>query len=62
MQSEYIIHALAQKVIDTIYDEWHHDGHIGVERSDAFSFTVDEKRYEVCLHELNGRCEEVLHE
>lgn len=47
-----IIHALAQKVIDTIYDEWHHEGHIDVEHSNDFEFTLDGKRYCVVLKEL----------
>ena len=46
-----IIEALAQKVIDTIYGEWHHEGHIEVEHSDDFCFTLDGRLYKVTLEE-----------
>lgn len=51
MQSCDIIHELAQKVIDTIYTDWHHDGHIEAEGSEDFEFTLDGKRYRVLLCE-----------
>lgn len=49
MKSCYIIEALAQKVIDTIFDEWHHDGHIEMEHSDDFAFSLDGHMYQVIL-------------
>lgn len=48
-----IIHAIAQKVVDTIYDEWHHDGHIEVEHSDDFWFTLDGRLYSVKLTDVD---------
>lgn len=47
-----IIHVLAQGVIDTIYDSWRHEGHIEVEHSDDFEFTIDGKRYSITLKSL----------
>ena len=47
-----IIHEFAQKVIDTLYTDWHHDGHIEVEHSNDFEFTLDGKRYYVVLKEI----------
>ena len=47
-----IIRELAQKVIDTIYTDWHHDGHIEAENSNDFEFTLDGKRYYVVLEEI----------
>lgn len=35
-----IIRELAQKVIDTIYTDWHHDGHIEAEDDSYFAFTL----------------------
>lgn len=58
MKSCDIIRELAQKVIDTLYTDWHHDGHIQVEHSDSFEFTLDGKWYHVALKEMednNGR-------
>lgn len=49
MKSCDIIEALAQKVIDTIYCEWHHEGHINSEDSDNFWFTLDGRFYKVKL-------------
>lgn len=49
MSNDVIIHTLAQKVTDTIYDEWHHDGHIEVEHFSDFSFTLDGRCYQVIL-------------
>lgn len=47
-----IIHELAQKVIDTFYTDWHHEGHIEVEHNNDFEFTLDGKRYHVALKEV----------
>lgn len=44
-----IIEALAQKVIDTIYGEWHHEGHIEMEHSGDFAFSLDGRMYQVIL-------------
>ena len=49
-----IIHELAQKVIDTIYGEGHHDGHIEAEHSNDFEFTLDGKCYYIVLKEIRG--------
>ncbi len=50
-----ITHALAQKVVDTIYGEWHHEGHIEVEHSDDFWFTLDGRLY--CAKVIDVDCE-----
>ena len=47
-----IIHALSQKIIDTVYGEWYHEGHIELEHSNDFEFVLDGKRYYVVLKEL----------
>ena len=47
-----IVATLTQKVIDTIYTDWHHDGYIEIEHSDDFEFTLDGKRYRVVLKEI----------
>ena len=52
MKSCDIIHEFAQKVIDTFYTDWHHEGHIEIEHIDSFEFTLDEKRYRVVLEEI----------
>lgn len=51
-----IIHALAQKLIDSIYGEWYHEGHIESEESDNFWFTIDGRLYKVKL-ENRGRAD-----
>ena len=64
MQNCDIIEALAQKVIDTIYSEWHHDGHIEVEHSNNFWFTLDGRLYKVELEDRDcegGNIEEEAH-
>ena len=53
MQMDVITNTLAQKVIDTIYDEWHHEGHIEVEHTDDFYFTIDGKLYCVKVREVD---------
>lgn len=55
MKDYDIIHALSQKVVDTIYDEWHHEGHIEVEHSDDFWFTLDGRLY--CAKIFDVDCE-----
>ena len=52
MKSCDIIREFAQKVIDTFYTDWHHEGHIDLELFDSFEFTLDEKRYRVALEEI----------
>ena len=49
MKNADIIHTLAQKVIDTIYGEWYHEGHIEFEHSSDFAFSLDGKMYQVIL-------------
>ena len=53
MKTVDIIEALAQKVIDTIYDEWHHDGYIEITHSDNFYFTLDGRTYKVTLEDID---------
>lgn len=60
MKNIDIIEALAQKVIDTIYGDWKHDGHIEVEHSDDFWFTLDGRLYKVSLEDID--CERPLYE
>ena len=33
------------------YDKWHHEGHIEVEHSDDFYFTLDGRLYKVTLED-----------
>lgn len=52
-----IVDALLQKVQDTIFDEWHHEGHIEVEHSDDFWFTLDGRLYKVTVEDIDcERC------
>ncbi len=53
MKTSDIISTLAQKIIDTIYDEWHHDGHIEVEHDDDFWFTLDGRLYKVTIKDVD---------
>jgi len=53
MQMDVITNTLAQKVIDTIYNEWHHEGHIEIEHTDDFYFTLDGKLYCVQVREVD---------
>ena len=53
MQMDVITAALAQKVIDTIYGDWHHEGHIELEHTDDFYFTLDGKLYCVKVREVD---------
>lgn len=48
-----IIHALVDKVIDTIYGDWRHEGHIEIEHSDNFWFTLDGRLYKVTLDDVD---------
>ena len=52
MKSCDIIHEFAQKVIDTFYTDWHHEGQIEIEHSDSFEFKKKKKRYRVALEEI----------
>jgi len=60
MKTIDITEALAQKVIDIIYGEWHHEGHIEVEHSDDFWFTLDGRLYKVKIQDVD--CERPLTE
>ena len=53
MQMDVITTTLAQKVIDTIYGDWHHEGHIELEHTDDFYFTLDGKLYCVQVREVD---------
>ncbi len=53
MKTIDIVEALAQKVIDTIYDEWHHEGHIQLEHTDNFWFTLDGRLYKVSVQDVD---------
>ena len=53
MKTSDIVNVLAQKVIDTIYDDWHHDGHIEVEHYDNFLCTIDGKLYKVTIEDID---------
>lgn len=54
MKTIDIVEALAQKVIDTIYDEWHHEGHIQIEHTDNFWFTLDGRLYKVTVQDVDS--------
>lgn len=58
MKSMDIIEALAQKVIDTIYGEWKHEGEIQVEHTDNFWFTLDGRLYKATVEDID--CERSL--
>lgn len=55
-----ITEALAQKVIDTIYTDWKHEGHIELEHTDNFWFTLDGRLYKVTIEDVD--CERPLTE
>ena len=55
-----ITEALAQKVIDTIYTDWKHEGHIELEHTDNFWFTLDGRLYKVTVEDVD--CERPLTE
>lgn len=55
-----IIEVLAQKVIDTIYSEWRHEGNIQAENTDSFWFTLDGRLYKVIVEDVD--CERPLTE
>lgn len=44
--------ALSQKVIDTIYTDWKHEGHIEVEHGENFYCTIDDRLYKVTVEEV----------
>ena len=48
-----ITEALAQKVIDTIYTDWKHEGHIELEHTDNFWFTLDGRLYKVTVEDVD---------
>ena len=52
METDIIIHEMAEQVINKIYDEWHHDGHIQCEYYDSFDFVLDGKYYRVKIEEV----------
>lgn len=47
-----IVECLAQKVIDTIYTDWKHDGHIEVEHSDDFYCNIDGVLYKISVSKV----------
>ena len=53
-----ITEALAQKVIDTIYTDWKHEGHIELEHTANFWFTLDGRLYKVTVEDVD--CERPL--
>lgn len=53
MQIYDIIAALAEKVIDTIYTERRHEGHIEIEHTDNFYFTLDGRLYKVTVEDID---------
>ncbi|MFR8331171.1 MAG: hypothetical protein ACLU9S_01380 [Oscillospiraceae bacterium] len=55
-----ITEALAQKVIDTIYTDWKHEGHIELEHTDNFWFTLDGRLYKATVEDVD--CERPLTE
>jgi len=59
MKNSDIIRALAQKVTDTIYKGWHHEGHIEAEGLSSLHFTLDGKLYCVVLTEKGDMKENV---
>lgn len=49
----YITEALSQKVIDTIYTDWKHEGHIEIEHATNFYCTIDDRLYKVTVEEVD---------
>lgn len=47
-----ITDALVQKVVDTIYDEWKHEGNIQVEHTGDFLFSLDGRLYRVTIEDV----------
>ena len=47
-----ITDALVQKVVDTIYDEWKHEGNIQVEHTGDFLFSLDGRLYNVTIEDV----------
>ena len=54
MKTQDIVHALAEKVEDTIYKEWHHEGYLELEQSDRFWFTLDGRLYKVTIEDIDA--------
>ena len=47
----YITDALVDKVIDTIYTEWKHEGYVTLQHSTEFFCIIDDKMYKVSVTE-----------
>lgn len=54
MKTQYIVCALAEKVEDTIYKEWHHEGYLELEQTDRFWFTLDGRLYKVTIEDIDA--------
>lgn len=52
MDMPTIVHVMAEAIAKTLYNEWHHDGHIQVEHSDGFGFTLNGQEYRVSLDKV----------
>ena len=46
-----ITEALVDKVCETIYGEWKHEGYIMLQHSDEFFCDIDDKTYKICVKE-----------
>lgn len=46
-----ITDALVDKVCDTIYVEWHHEGFITLQHSTEFFCVIDDKMYKISVTE-----------
>lgn len=53
MDKDIIVHVMAEAIVNTIFDAWHHRGHIEVEHSDSFSFKLDGETYRVSLDKVD---------
>lgn len=53
MRTDRIVHALAKKVKDTIYDEWEHEGSILIEHEEDFWFSLDGRLYKVTVEDVD---------
>ena len=52
MKTADITNALVRKVVDTIFKEWKHEGHIDIEHTEDFRCVIDGKLYEVTVREV----------
>lgn len=47
-----ITDAFVQKTLDTIFEEWKHEGHIDFHHTEAFRCVIDGRLYEITVREV----------